>query len=122
MSKLSKPIPAKTALLAVGARIDSSSFFNGLAMVGIMRRKTYLSTTGSGEEKYYWVISDNWLHCGENKRTMHEFKTDPVFVPETIPQLLVQSCEAHLAHARSLAVHQKDATLTGSERLSNEDA
>jgi hypothetical protein len=110
MSKKPKPIAAKSALAELGAGVDAATFFNGLAMAGVMERKTYLSTTGSGEEKYYWVIADAWLHCGANKKTMHEFRTDPVFSPEAIPSLLITACEALLAHAKSLSTAASTAT------------
>lgn len=95
-------IAAKIGLARLGAFIDAASFFNGLALASVMEKKAYLSTTGSGEEKHYWVITDSWLHCGVNKRTVHEFRTDPAFMPEHLPALLVLACEAHLAHASAL--------------------
>jgi hypothetical protein len=92
-------VGAKAGLALLGTGMDAATFFNGLALAGVMHKRSYLSTTGSGEEKYFWIITDGWLHCGANKKTLHEFRTDPVFVPDHIPALLVLACEALLAHA-----------------------
>jgi hypothetical protein len=102
MSRRVKMVSAKAGLQAVESPLDAASFFNGLAIGGVMEKKTYLSTTGSGEEKYYWVIADDWLQFGANKGTVHEFRTEPVFLPEAIPALLVAACEGLLAYARAV--------------------
>ncbi len=102
MSRKIKMVSAKAGLQGVESPLDAASFFNGLAIGGIMQKKTYLSTTGSGEEKYYWVITDDWLQFGANKPTMHDFRTEPQFLPEAIPALLTAACEGLLAYARVL--------------------
>ena len=104
MSRKPRLVTAKAALAEIESPLDASSFFNGLAIGGVMEKRKYLSTTGSGEEKYYWVIKDEWLQFGANKGTLHEFRTDPVFQPSAVSALLVASCEALLAYAT--AVHE----------------
>ena len=116
MSRKPKMVSAKAGLQSVESPLDAASFFNGLAIGGVMEKRTYLSTTGSGEEKYYWVIADDWLQFGANKGTMHEFRTEPVFLPEAIPALLVAACEGLLAYARAV----KEASESGGDPRESE--
>ena len=99
---------AKAALIEISSQLGASSFFNGLALAGVMIKQSYLSTTGSGEEKYYWIIGDNYLVYGNNKKTLHEFKTEPVFYMEKFNGLLVMACEALLNQA--LDIRSKTST------------
>lgn len=102
MANSKRMISARAGLQAIDSPLDATSFFNGLALAGVMEKRKYLSTTGSGEEKYYWRIKKSWLHIGANRETMHAFKTDPVFDPEAIPSLLVTACECLLVQAKAI--------------------
>lgn len=68
--------------------LNPASIHNALVNAGVMRTVSYLSTTGSGEEKTFKEIVPDYLHLGINRRSMHEFKTEPRFYIDSFPQLL----------------------------------
>jgi len=94
--------PAKSLLIDIGSGLDATSFFNGLALAGIVSRVEYLSTTGSGEVKHFLKIDDGHLHIGQNKKTMHEFKTEVRFFRSGFESLVVVACRALLENAISI--------------------
>ena len=100
MPKKPTPVfPAKTLLAEIGSGLDATSFFNGLELSGIVARVEYLSTTGSGEVKQFVKIDDGHLNIGQNKKTMHEFKTEARFFRDGFEPLVVVSCRALLENA-----------------------
>lgn len=103
MPKKPTPVfPAKTLLAEIGSRLDATSFLNGLELAGYVSRVEYLSTTGSGEVKHFVRINDNHLGIGQNKKTMHEFKTEARFFRGGFESLVVVSCRALLENAISI--------------------
>ncbi|WFP48532.1 hypothetical protein PL263_10445 [Methylomonas sp. EFPC3] len=68
--------------------LNPSSIGKALVNTGVMREISYLSTTGSGEEKQFKEIVPDYLEFGVNRKTMHEFKTEPRFYIDKFPQLL----------------------------------
>jgi hypothetical protein len=69
--------------------LSPSTLYKALTKAGVLRDETYLSTTGSGAEKSYRVINDDYLDFGQNVWTAHEFKTEPRFYAELFPDLVV---------------------------------
>jgi hypothetical protein len=103
MPKKPTPVfPAKTLLAEIGSSLDATSFFNGLELAGVVARVEYMSTTGSGEVKQFVKIEDGHLNVGQNKKTMHEFKTEARFFRDGFESLAVVSCRALLENAISI--------------------
>lgn len=59
--------------------LNPASIYIALIKAGVIREVGYLSTTGSGEEKYFREISPDYMDFGINRKTMHEFRTEPRF-------------------------------------------
>lgn len=60
-----------------------------LEKAGILEKVYYQSTTGSGTTKYYHALTLTGLNYGINQETPHEFRTEPRYIEETFPDLMV---------------------------------
>lgn len=84
-----KAYPLKSLLLKYGCIIDVVTAYKALTNAGVLANCNYQSTTGSGETKSFTEIIDNFLHLGENKKSVfHEFRTAPVFYEEKIKEII----------------------------------
>lgn len=79
---------AKGLLQEINSPLNAASFLSGLALSGMAENRTYPSTTGSGELKHFLQLTESGLAYGINQgSSMHKFKTEPRFWPESFPQL-----------------------------------
>jgi len=96
-----KTTSAKKLLAAHKLPMDAATFNNGLILSGFLEIKTYLSSTGSGEEKYYIILTDAGLKYGKNKASgWHEFKTEPIFFDAIFPEAYCHSAVAIIENAK----------------------
>lgn len=93
---------AKDLLSDYGNVMSPTTLLDALVRAGVMREVEYLSTTGSGELKRFREITPEHVRFGINKKTAHEFRTNPQFYVPTFPELLVIAAEQILADAKNL--------------------
>jgi len=83
-----------TALVkAFDLSLSPATIGKALVKAEIMRDMTYLSTTGSGKEKFFREIMPAYMEYGINRTKMHEFKTEPRFYIDRFPDLVVKVLE-----------------------------
>lgn len=68
--------------------LNPACIYVALVKSGVMRDVYYLSTTGSGDNKCFREISPDFMHFGINRKTMHEFRTEPRFYVDQFPALV----------------------------------
>jgi hypothetical protein len=68
--------------------LNPNAISEALVRAGVMREVSYLSTTGSGQEKFFREIAPGFLEFGINRWTAHEFKTEPRFHSNRFPDLV----------------------------------
>lgn len=100
-----KSSSAKKLLADQKLPLDASTFNNGLMLVGLLEEKKYLSTTGSGEEKYYIAFTDAGAEFGKNKSSgFHEFKTEAKFYDIRFSEAYLIAVTALFRHAQHLSL------------------
>lgn len=98
-----KTTPAKKLLAGHGLPMDANTFNNGLILAGVLEIKKYLSTTGSGEEKYYIAFTETGAAYGKNAPSgWHEFKTEPKYYDDQFAAAYLLAATALLTHAQSV--------------------
>lgn len=95
---------AKKLLELSGSALDAASLFAGMAQIGLLEEREYLSSSGSGEIKRYKALTEEGLRYGKNMPTMSPTKTEVKLYPSAFPDLLQRVCQGLLAHAESLQV------------------
>lgn len=96
-----KFLTAKKLLSDNDLPMETNTFFNGLILAGLMEKATYLSTTGSGEIKYFLRLVANGLTLGENvANAFHKIKTEPRFNRDSFPDAYLKSSSAISTHAQ----------------------
>lgn len=99
-----KTTPAKKLLADHRLPMDVNTFNNGLILAGILEVKKYLSTTGSGEEKYYIAFTEAGAIYGRNSPSgWHEFKTEPKYYHDHFAAAYLLAAAALFTHAQSIA-------------------
>ncbi|MDP3876277.1 MAG: hypothetical protein Q8Q50_04785 [Methylobacter sp.] len=84
------PVDSLTSLVKLfDVSLSANTIGSALLKAGVLREVSYLSTTGSGEEKHFREIPPAFLEFGVNRRTVHEFKTEPRFYAERFPELMI---------------------------------
>lgn len=68
--------------------LNAASILSAIIKTDLANEVEYVSTSGSGEIKKFVQLSDSGLRYGENRATIHEFKTEPRFYAKTFPELL----------------------------------
>lgn len=106
-----KTASAKKLLAELQLPLDASSLNNGLILVDMMRITRYLSTTDSGEEKYYIEFTEQGLAYGKNKPSgWHEFKTEPVFFVDKFLEAYYLATAAIYTHAQQFVTPEEPPT------------
>lgn len=94
---------AKRLLSENSLPLTPESLLNCLEGRGLVVRKTYVSTTGTGEIKEFLAISDDWLHIGANLGNhFHPFKTEPRFYSDSFQSVYRLACEFALEKANEI--------------------
>lgn len=82
--------------------MDAATLNNGLILAGVLETKTYLSTTGSGEEKSFVAFTTAGQEFGRNAAgSWHEFKTEPKYFEHRFAETYLLAATAILTHAHS---------------------
>lgn len=84
---------ATELLKAHDSSLNAASFNTAAEKAGILRKVNYESTTGSGQIKSFYAITDDFSKYGVNEGRPHEFKTAPRFFIESFPELLIMVCD-----------------------------
>lgn len=106
-----KAASAKKLLVDLNLPLDASSLNNGLILAGMMQITRYLSTTGSGEEKYFIQFTADGLDYGKNKPSgWHEFKTEPVFYVSQFAQAYLLAASSIYNHALAVTTPPEPGT------------
>ena len=94
---------AKKLLQTSNCILTPGAFMDGLVLAGLMEKVEYLSTSGSGEIKHFYKVSERGLIFGKNKHNpFHEIKTDPLFYSARFLELYAISCAEIAKHAQAL--------------------
>lgn len=102
-SARAKTTAAKKLLTNHGLPMDANTFNNGLILAGVLEIKKYLSTTGSGEEKYYIAFTEAGASYGKNVPSgWHEFKTEPKYYDDQFAAAYLLAATALFTHAQSV--------------------
>lgn len=96
-------LSAKVLLEEAGSPIVPETLFRSLERVGLIEKRTYLSSTGSGEVKSFWAFTQSGLKYGVNKPTFSPTKTDLRFFRSTFHELLAIAAQAITDHAEEVA-------------------
>jgi hypothetical protein len=98
-----KTTPAKKLLADHRLPMDANTFNNGLILAGVLEVKKYLSTTGSGEEKYYIAFTEAGSIYGKNIPSgWHEFKTEPKYYDDQFAAAYLLVATTLFEHAKSI--------------------
>lgn len=96
-----KPESLTTLLKISGSSLNAAAMFNALLRTGHGQIVEYESTTGSGEVKSFFALTESGLAYGTNRSTLHEFKTEARFYPDKFRELLIIVAQAILAEAEA---------------------
>lgn len=70
---------------------DAATLFRAMERAGLLAVIEYPSTTGTGEVKTFKALTEKGLAYGENKKTVHDFKTECRFYDAAFDELLKAS-------------------------------
>lgn len=94
---------AKSLLTRHNLPMDAATLSNGLILAGLLERKTYLSTTGSGEVKHFLAFTGAGESFGKNAQSgWHEIKTEPKFYKDKFAIAYLYAANAILKHGQDM--------------------
>lgn len=82
--------------------LNMASLSNALLIAGLVEKKEYVSSSGSGEIKSYLSLTQSGQQYGVNRSSPFSEKTDLRFYRSTFKAVLVVASNAILKHAESL--------------------
>ena len=68
--------------------LSANTALQCLVYSGVLREITYESTTNPGKFKTFRAFNPEFRRLGYNRPTAHEFRTDPRFYADALPEIV----------------------------------